>query len=134
MVSKISLILAKGETYTWENPDGTKIGLEIKPLDTADMMEMTQIVKTKGESAAQFHLLKKTLVQADPEVTDEEIRRIPMTVTVPILKVINRVNGMDGSIDFQEGGQNTTIETSQPASKSALLAELKARVTAAKQS
>lgn len=89
-MSKLNALAGKAVTY--------KIGdieLEIKPLTLADLPLVIKLEKpeTAGEALGEF--IKKTLKDAVPDATDEEINKVAIKYFKELSNAIKEVNGLN---------------------------------------
>ena len=126
MVSKASRMIAKGEMVSFETENGT-VDWVIKPLKNKELLEIIDLAEKKDTKSMLNKMLMYTLEKDDPEITMQDIENMSASYLMKILKLITKVNGLEGMLDFQVSGSNTPKETSKPASREELLAKLKAK-------
>jgi len=88
-MSKLSSLIGKPKTY--------KIGdieLELKPRTLEDIDLITQLADNEKRGEALKELIKRTLKDAVPDATDEEINKIAFEHFKALSEAIIDVNGL----------------------------------------
>lgn len=104
-MSKISQLIGKGEKIEFDTENG-KVEFLIKPLKNKELLEVIDFAERKDTKDMLLRLLRFTLQKDDGSVTDQEIENMETPFLMQLLKVITKVNGLEGMFDFQAGGQS----------------------------
>ena len=89
-MSKLSQLVGKSKTFTIAG-----IELEIKPRTVEDIDLIMELADESKKAAAMKEIVKRTLKDAVPDATDEEINQIGFEHFNEITKAIVEVNGLD---------------------------------------
>ena len=89
-MSELSKLLGKSETFTI----GT-IELEIKPRTLGDIDLFMDMANEEKRSKAMSELIKRTLKDAVPDATDDEINKIAFEHFKVLSETILKVNGLN---------------------------------------
>jgi hypothetical protein len=91
-MSKLGNLIGKSKTFTI---GGTE--LELKPRTFADMDLFLELSKEDKRVSALKELIKKTLKEAVPDATDEEIEKIGIQYFKELSEAIVSVNGLNAN-------------------------------------
>ena len=89
-MSRLERFLGKPEVV---EIDGEKF--EINPLYGEDFDLVVKLGDKTNTAEAMREMMRKTLKQAVPDMTNEEFQRLPMSFLNKIMESIMRVNGME---------------------------------------
>jgi len=73
------------------------IEVEIKPRTMKDLDMIINLQKEETQSTAIWELIKRTLQEALPDATDEEIQGIPFEYFKSISEAVMEVNGLNAT-------------------------------------
>ncbi len=89
-MSRLSNLVGKSQTFTIAD-----VELEIKPRTVEDIDLIMDLADEAKKAGAMKELVKRTLKDAVPDATDEEISAIGFEHFNEITKAIVKVNGLD---------------------------------------
>ena len=129
MVSKASQLRAKGEKVSFETETGL-IEYLIKPLKNKELLEVMELAEKNNSKAMLKLFLKYSLIKDDPSLTDADIEDMDASYLLELLKIISKVNKLEGMFDFQKGSQAQVnlSETGLPKSDIERLNEVKQKL------
>jgi len=73
-----------------------KIEIEIRPLTVSSLPLLIEMGKEETQSKAIQEIIKKTLKDAVPDATDEEIENIGLEYMTTIMSTVMEVNKLEG--------------------------------------
>ena len=81
-----------------------ELELNIRPLTVSSMPLLIEAgsENTETQSKAMMEIIKRTLKEAVPDATDEEIDRVGLEYIMPLMDVIMELNKMDNMSDAQK--------------------------------
>jgi hypothetical protein len=89
-MSRLERLAAKSVTVTIDG-----VELEIKPLSVMDDLDLIlKLEEPKDRGPALAEIMRRTLKEAVPEATDEEIKAVSLKHFKPIFEAIQKVNGL----------------------------------------
>jgi len=95
MVSKTSRLRARPEKVVFETETGD-IEYSIRPLKTKEILHMQELVSAKKDTEAFVYFIYITLKKDDPDISEEDVKELEANYLMKLMKVIERVNGMEG--------------------------------------
>ena len=127
MVSKASRLLAKGELVSFETESGM-VDYNIKPLKNKELLEVIELGEKNDTRSMMLKMLYFSLIKDDPEITITDVENMDAPYLIQLLKIIQKVNRLEGLFDFQASGQNTPPVNLKPASNQELVTQLRQRL------
>ena len=92
-------ILAKGDVIKIPTDRGEE-DLEIKPLENKELLEIVEKFEKKQSREGIDKLILLTLSKVDSEVTIDDVKHLPISVYVDILKTILKVNKLEELLEI----------------------------------
>lgn len=123
-MSKVSQLIGKGEKIEFETENG-KVEFLIKPLKNKELLEVVELAEKKDNKSMLIKLMYYSLQKDDPTITEKEIEDMDTSFLLDILKIITKVNRLEGMFDFQVGGQSSNPPALKKPSREELLQDIR---------